>query len=328
MVEKTFRKAIEDYGLLKKRDSILLGVSAGPDSIFMLHQFLELRQEYKLNLVGVHFNHSLRKEADGEEDFIKQLCKSLKVRCISEKKDVKKFFKGNSLEQTARELRFDFFLKCSRQTKIKKISLAHHKDDLIETVLIRLIRGAGLRGLRGFLPKSKFKSLTVVRPLIQIRKKEIIDWLKRKKISYCIDKSNFEEKFFRNRIRLKLLPFLEEFNPNIADSLFNSSCTVAVDYEFMHAFSHEKFQALKTGIRYNGIQLNGEGLKKLPAAIFNNVIRIAVEELKGNVRSIEARHLDEIRDLVFNRPEASIVDLPSLIVKKEGKVISIQTLIL
>jgi len=128
-MEEIFKNTLKKYGLLKKKDKVILGISGGPDSIAMLYQFLNIHKEYKLQLVCAHFNHSLRVEADIEEKFISKICAKLGVKFISEKKDVKSFFKGDSLEQTARNLRLDFFMKISRQTKIKKIALAHHKDD-------------------------------------------------------------------------------------------------------------------------------------------------------------------------------------------------------
>ncbi len=324
-LEDIFKATLEEYSLIKRKDRLILGVSGGPDSLCLLYQFCKLKDRYKLHLVCVHFNHGLREEADSEEKFIKEICAKLKIPFISERKEVKKFFKGDSLEQTARNLRFDFFLKCSRQTKIKKVALAHHKDDLIETVLMRLIRGAGLRGLRGFLPKSRFKSLTLIRPLIGVDKQEILNWLKKEKIAYCIDKSNFEEKFFRNRIRLKLLPLLKELNPNIVNSLYNISRSISLDYDLIYNLAYQHFSALKRRQSHNGLSLDLGGLKKLAPAIFYNVIRIAIEEIKGNVRKIEIRHLDEIRDLVWVRPSGSIVDIPLALVKKEEKLLLIQS---
>lgn len=324
MLEESFRNTLKKYDLLKKKDKLILGVSGGPDSVAMLYSFLQLSQEYKLQLVCAHFNHGLRKDADEEEEFIKKVCKHQGIKFISEKKNVAKFFDGDSLEQTARNLRFDFFLKCSRAVKIKKLALAHHKDDLAETVLMRLIRGSGLRGLRGFLPKSRFKSLTVIRPMIELRKKEILDWLKKQDLSYCLDKSNLEDKFLRNRIRLKVLPFLGELNPKITDVLYSLARNVSLDYEFIEEFSRDKFLALKKKETRDGLGLSLAGLKNLNPAIFNNVIRIAITEVKGSTRKIDNRHLDEVRDLVFSRPQGSIVDLPSVLFKKEDKLIFVQ----
>jgi tRNA(Ile)-lysidine synthase len=324
MTAGRFRDTIKKFELLKKKDKVILGVSAGPDSVCMLHQFLVLAQEYKLRLVCAHFNHGLREEADREEQFIRDMCRELGLEFVSEKKDVNKFFKGDSLEQTARNLRFDFFLRCSRQTKIKKLALAHHKDDLAETVLMRLIRGAGLKGLRGFLPKTRFGSLTVIRPMLELKKQDILAWLKKENISYCLDESNLEDKFLRNRIRFELLPFLEKFNPNIVETLCNLSRTVALDYDFMYRFSYDVFLALKKKEAPRKLGLRLDGLKELAPAIFNNVIRIAIQELKGDTRRLDTRHLEEVRDLVFARPTGSLVDLPQIIVKKEENTLWIQ----
>lgn len=324
MLEELFKNTIEEYGLLKRKDKVILGVSGGPDSICLLYQFNNIARDYKLKLVCAHFNHSLRKEADDEENFIRNVCDNLNIKFISDKKDVAKFHQGDSLEQTARVLRYDFFLKCAQQVKIKKLALAHHKDDLAETILMRFLRGAGLRGLRGFLPKTKFKGLTVIRPFIGITKKEIIQWLKSEKIPYCVDKSNFEEKFFRNRVRLKLIPFLKEFNPNIEDTLYNLGRNVSVDYDFIYTYSRNSFEELKRGETKKGIKLDAQGLQKMPLAVLNNVIRIALEEIKGDIKRLEFRHLEEVRDLIFNRPQGSIVDLPGVIVKKDEGVLFIQ----
>jgi tRNA(Ile)-lysidine synthase len=285
-------------------------------------------KEYNLQLICAHFNHMLRPEADSEEEFVKTACKELGIKFVSEKKDVNKFFKGDSLEQTARNLRFDFFLKISRHFKIKKIALAHHKDDLVETVLMRIIRGTGLKGLRAFLPKSKFKGLTVIRPLVELSKREILEWLDDNNISYCVDKSNFEDKFLRNRIRLKLMPILAEINPSIAQNLCNLSASAALDYDFIYTFSRKEFEKIKRGETRKEIKLDLDELKKHHPAIVNNIIRIAFEELKGDTRRLELRHLDEVKDLIDNRPPESIVHLPAFSVRKEGKRLVIQALIL
>lgn len=324
LIEDIFLKTILRQGLIKKRDKLILGVSGGPDSICLLYLIYRLKESHKLYIVCAHFNHGLRADAVGEESFVKEICQELGIRCISETKDVSKFFTGDSLEQTARSLRFDFFLKCSRETRIKKIALAHHKDDLAETVLMRIIRGTGLRGLRGFLPKSKYKNLTVIRPLIEVRKKQIVDWLKKEKIPYCLDKTNFEDKFFRNRLRLEVIPFLEKFNSNIVDNLYNMAVHTAVDYDFLFKYSYGVFQSLRKEETKRDIKIDLEGLKKLPGAVYNNVIRIAIEELKGNIRKIESRHLAELNDLIMNRPVGSVVDLPALLVEKNDRFIQLK----
>jgi tRNA(Ile)-lysidine synthase len=193
---------------------------------------------------------------------------------------------------------------------------------------MRIIRGTGLKGLRAFSAKSKYKGLTVIRPLIELNKEDIVKWLENKNIAYCLDKTNFEDKFLRNRIRLKLMPLLSEINPSIAQNLYNLSASVSLDYDFIYSFSRKEFERLKRGETKREIRLDLEGIKENHPAIVNNIIRIAIEELKGNTRRLELKHLDEIRDLIDNRPLGSVVHLPELSVRKEEKRIIIQTLIL
>ncbi|MFO8052519.1 MAG: tRNA lysidine(34) synthetase TilS [Candidatus Omnitrophota bacterium] len=327
-LEEGFLKTIKEHNLLKKKDKILLGVSGGPDSIALLYNFINLQKDYNLKIVCAHFNHGLRKESDWEENFIKELCKNEEIDFISEKKNVNDFFSGDSLEQTARKLRFDFFLKVSRQIKIKKLALAHHKDDLAETVLMRIIRGTGLKGLRGFLPKSNFRSLTVVRPFINLEKKQILDWLGKKDISFCLDKSNQEVKFLRNKIRIKLLPQLKDINKSITDRLSDLAVNVGLDYDFIYSFSESKFRRLRQKRSGRGLSLSLKGLKELHPSIFNNVIRIAIEQIKGNTRRIDQNHLIEVKKLVLDGKEQASIHLPKIVIKKEKRTVSIQSLIL
>jgi tRNA(Ile)-lysidine synthase len=193
---------------------------------------------------------------------------------------------------------------------------------------MRLLRGSGLRGLRGFLPKSKYHGLTIIRPLIELNKEDILKWLEAKKINFCLDKSNFEEKFLRNRIRLKLIPLLKEFNPAIVDNLSSLSQILCLDYDFMYTYSQKIYEELKISETRCLIRLGLEKLKSLHPAILNSIIRIAIENLKGNTRRIELRHIEEVRDLILKRPLGSIVHLPDLAVKKEEKALIIQSLIL
>jgi tRNA(Ile)-lysidine synthase len=327
MIEETFKKTIEKYGLLERKDKLLLGVSGGPDSIFMLQQFVRMQREYKLYLVCAHFNHSLRVEADEEEDFVKKVCRDVGIKCVSEKKAVLKFFKGDSLEQTARNMRFDFFQKCANEFKIKKIALAHHKDDVVETTLMRIIRGTALRGLRGILPQSKLRGLTVIRPLIELRKKEILEWLHHNKVAYRLDKTNLEDKFFRNKIRLTLLPILEEFNPNIVNAVYHLCRLTSLDYECIYNLAKERYNRLKKQKGRHYVKLDINELKKLDSAIIFNVLRFAIEELKGDTRKLDLRHFEEMVDLLYHRPFLSIVDLPDLEVKKEENWLTIKNLL-
>lgn len=290
----------------------------------LLRLFIAIRQEYRLKLVCCHFNHGLRPEADAEECFVEGVCKELAVPFVSSKKYVAEHYQGDSLEQAARELRFDFFLACGRQFRIKKLALAHHKDDLAETVLMRLIRGSGLKGLQGFLPLSRYRSLTVIRPLIEAGKQDILAWLAACGAEYRVDASNDEEIFLRNKIRKKLVPLLREMNPDIITTLAQTARLIGQDYTYINTAGTRAYAALKKGETRTGVRLMLKGLQALDAALFGYVIRQAVEDVKGTTRRFELRHIDEIRDLVYNRPTGSIVDVPDIRVFKDDAHVRIE----
>ncbi len=316
-IEKIFLDNIKSNNLLNPHERIVLGISGGPDSICLLHLFIKYKDILKVNIIVAHFNHLLRDEADSEEEFVKELAQSNGLTFISEKKDVKKHFKGDSLEQTARHLRFDFFLKVCRKYKVKKIFLAHHLDDLVETVLIRFVRGTGLMGLRGILPVSKYNKMSLIRPLLGIEKKAILSWLKTNKVKYMVDLSNFDEVFLRNNIRLNLLPLFEKLNPSFKDNVSNLSQTISYDYDFLYSLALEKFEKVLLSHRGKYIKLDIRKLDKLHISLFFMVIRIAIDKLKGNLRRIELKHLKDIYSLANQGRVGSSIDLPFLKVRKD-----------
>ncbi|MBN2120179.1 MAG: tRNA lysidine(34) synthetase TilS [Candidatus Omnitrophica bacterium] len=314
-----FKTFIEENKLILPGEKLILGVSGGPDSLFLFHMALMLKNHQKNEFIVAHFNHLLRKEASREEEYVRSVCQKNNIALVSEKKDVRKLFKGDSLEQTARNLRYDFFLKTSRTYKIKKVVLAHHKDDLIETVLLRMLRGSGLSGLRGILPISKYKKIVVVRPLLFLEKKEITAFLTAREIKYLVDKSNFQEEFLRNKIRLRLLPVLSKISNSYKDNLYNLAKSIGWDYDFIHKQSLLAVQSAVLKESANIFEISFEKIAHLHRSLLNGSIRICLEWTKGNLRRVDSKHIDEIIDLIFERPVGSVVDIPDLKITKKEK---------
>lgn len=311
-VEEEFLKTIKKYSLIKPRDKVLLGVSGGADSMCMLMLFHMFKDRLKCRIRCAHFNHFMREESRADQEFVEKECSRLGIECVCGGKKVNDFFEGDSLEQTARNLRFDFFRKCARDFQTKRIALAHNKDDVAETVLMRIIRGTALKGLRGIMPASKMKNLKILRPLIGLNKTEITGWLQENKFSYVEDKSNREEVFLRNKIRLNLIPFLREFNPNITSALFNLGQISALDYEFIYECSEKFFRETKKrrGGRY--LKLCVEDLNRFSRAARANVILRAIEEIKGDTRRLESRHIDKVISFMDEGGVKGKIDLPGL----------------
>lgn len=314
-----FKNAVEEDSLLNTKEKIIAGVSGGPDSIFLFHMLCMWKKLHNTTLVVAHLNHLLRKESVREEEFVKNLCVKHKVTFVSERKNVLKYYRGDSLEQVARNLRYDFFLKVSRRFKIKKVALAHHKDDLVETILLRIMRGCGLLGLRGILPISKYKKILVIRPLLAFEKSQIIKYLDDKKITYMVDKSNLDDIFLRNKVRHHVIPFLLKSFPSLKDNLYSLAKNVRWDYDFIYGQAKGILEKTIITNKPNLLEIRLERAKQVHKALLNNLLRLSIEMAKGNLRKINSRHIDEVIDLIFNRPPNSIVDIPgvSVIKKKE-----------
>ena len=302
---------------LKKNENIILAVSGGPDSIFLLELFYVLKKSFKGKIIVGHFNHMLREESEEEVIFVKNMADKYGFEFVTEAKDVKAYYTGDSIEQTARHLRYDFFQKIAREFKVKKIVLGHHKDDLMETVLLRLIRGSGLMGLRAMQPLAKYKRIYLMRPLLQFEKTEIVDYLDSNKIKYVTDMSNFEDVYLRNRVRSKFIPLFVEANPNIKNAFLNLTTTLAKDYDYMHIQTVEAYKSVFISHKGLSLRIDSVKLLLLHPALISHVIRYCIEQVKGNLRRLELRHMAEIMDLLHKRPVRSVVDLPDCSAVKE-----------
>lgn len=207
--------------LVENGDRIVVGFSGGPDSVFLVEMLLKLREKIDFDIVLVHINHLLRgEEAQRDEDFSINYGKSKGLKVFARKINITSLGKekGLSLEEAGREARYSFYKEVLEKTNSNKIALAHNKDDQIETFMFRLTRGTGLSGLEGIATKRD----RYIRPISEIYKSEIVNYLDENNISYCIDSTNLENEFTRNSIRIDLIPFIEKrYNPKFKDKIFS-----------------------------------------------------------------------------------------------------------
>lgn len=207
--------------LVENGDRIVVGFSGGPDSVFLVEMLLKLREKIDFDIVLVHVNHLLRgEEAQRDEDFSINYGKSKGLKVFARKINITSLGKekGLSLEEAGREARYNFYKEVLEKSNSNKIALAHNKDDQIETFMFRLTRGTGLSGLEGIATKRD----RYIRPISEIYKSEIVNYLDENNISYCIDSTNLENEFTRNSIRIDLIPFIEKrYNPKFKDKIFS-----------------------------------------------------------------------------------------------------------
>ena len=304
MIFNKVSDTIKRYNLISKGDKVLVAVSGGADSLTLLYLLRSLATPLGFKLEIAHLDHMLRKGSIKDAEFVRSLAVKLGIPVFIGKIDVKKSGTKGSPEEIARNTRLDFLFKVAKEVKADKIALAHNLDDQAETVLMRILRGTGLYGLCGILPKRKIYGFEVIRPLIRIQRQEIESYLKKRKIKWRIDPSNRQDIYFRNKIRNKLIPLLEKcYNPNIKDALSNMAEGIAFDYDYLN-------RAALRVVKGKRGRVNLAAFLKMHPAMQRLVLRLSISKLQGSTRRISSQHIKEIEDLITNRPINSIVDLP------------------
>lgn len=287
---------IKEYGMLCENDKVIVAVSGGPDSICLLHILYSIREKFNLKLYAAHVNHCLRgEEADKDEEYVKEFCKKLGIECFAKRVDINKLAeeRGLSSESAGRESRYEFFDELLKKLNAQKIALAHNANDQAETVLMRIIRGTGMEGLTGIKP---IRGNIFIRPLINIKREYIEKYCMENNLLPRIDKTNLESIYTRNKIRLELIPYLQNnFNKDIVNVLNRLVSTIAVDNSYLEKISEERYNKYcekkdEKVIIYKDAFNEDE-------AILNRILRKAIIRLKGDLYNIEKVHIKDILNL-------------------------------
>jgi len=311
LLEKV-KKAISSGRLIGHGDKILMAVSGGPDSVAMAHVLNELKRELMFDLFMGHLNHGARgKDSDEDAEFVLSLGKEMAIDTFVEKIDVEKERKRLKLsfQEAARNQRQLFLESLLNKLGADKIALGHTADDQVETVLINLFRGSGMKGLCGMEPVRKH----YIRPLFDCYKSEIIQFLQSSNLKYREDKSNFKKEYLRNRIRLDLIPQLErEYNPRIKESLFETSFLIREEDSFLSALTEIEFKKIIRGQNHNEgrVELAGAEFMKFPPAIQRRLVRHAVQTVKGDLRKLSFSHVQEVIELITDGRSGKKISLP------------------
>jgi len=245
MLFEQVKRTIDRYHLLEKGDRLIVGVSAGVDSMVLLHLLNAFREAFDLSLIVAHVNHGLRpEESEKEAELVQKESVRLGLPFEYGQFNVKEFQKlgGLSPQDAARRIRFHFFYDLLQRHHAQKIALGHNADDQVETVLLRLIRGSGLQGLKGILPIRGGK---VIRPLLEVGRGGIESFAIEKKISSLVDSSNLKKDYLRNRIRLALIPLIErEYQPNFKEAVLRTSIILREENDYLEKGAEEAYQKI------------------------------------------------------------------------------------
>ena len=264
--------------MVRPGETVLLGVSGGPDSMALLHIMSELAPRLGFGIAVAHLNHDIRPEAELEESFVNDVCYKLGVVCFTRKVSVGKLAgeRKTGLEETGRYVRYGFFEELRQEIGGHRIATAHHRDDVAESVLLHLVRGSGIKGLRGILPVNGF----IIRPLLPVRKQELLQYLELKQICYCCDETNSDEYYVRNRIRHKLLPLLkQEFNPRIVDKLYQLASIAGKENQVMEEQTELVWNEVRLEEEQGTVVLDNRVLADIPQGLRRRIVQKALNQL-------------------------------------------------
>ncbi|MHC4307530.1 MAG: tRNA lysidine(34) synthetase TilS [Planctomycetota bacterium] len=250
-LRKQVAGVIREYNLFNTNDRVLLGVSGGPDSVALMSLIYNTNRTYPpySEIFIAHLNHSIRgRESDEDEQFVNTLAEKYEMTLIAEKRDIREIARERkmSLEEAARDERYKFFESAAEKVGANVIAVGHNADDNAETILHRIIRGTGITGVSGIRPKRKLtpvSTINLVRPLLYTWRKEIIAYLKEENLSYRVDSTNIEKDKLRNRIRIELIPHLEEnYNAKVKKSLVTLGETAVQNCDYLEAKAKALFE--------------------------------------------------------------------------------------
>ena len=302
-------RTIARYELLKGGERVLVAVSGGPDSMALLHALWDMRRESRLQLVVAYLDHGLRTEAAAEQSLVRQTAAGLGLPFVTERADVRALREKMhlSLQEAAREARYSFFLKAAFEFSAEKIALGHTADDQAESVLMRLLRGSGTRGLAGIPPKRDDR---IIRPLIEVWRREVESFLRERNIPFREDASNRSFHFLRNRIRHELVPLLETYNPRIRQILLQTAERFRLEEEYWQKLILEKFSSLGRNQETGGVRLDIPLLAALPVPLRLRAFRRAVETILGHLRGFSFPHFQAVESLCQNPAPHKKIRLP------------------
>lgn len=319
------KRTIDRYKMLSPGDTVLVGVSGGPDSMALLYLLLDIREEYGVTLKIAHLNHGFRQEAVQEAEFVVKMASSLGLEAIIRTIDVPavKEREGLSAQEAARSVRYAFFEETARNTGSNKVALAHTSDDQAETVLMRLLRGAGPLGLSGIPPvRETGVPGTIIRPLIDCSRKEVEGYISEKNIPFVTDSSNLKMDYLRNRVRMELIPFLEGYNPNIKDTMVRTAELAGMDNQFLDMEVEKAFTSCQLPVvsgqeNSEDVTMAFKSLKSLHPAISSRVIRKGILAVKGDLKRISFQHISDVLNLIHSGEGRWSLHLPDITVSRE-----------
>lgn len=300
-MEEKILKTIKKYNLISNGDKIVVAVSGGPDSMCLLNILKNLRPKFSTELFVAHINHMIREEADSETEYVKNYCEKNNIKCFIKRANVLEMAKEQKkgTEEMGRIVRYDFFEYVANEVSANKIAIAHTENDNAETILMNLMRGASLEGLKGIEPiRGKY-----IRPLIECNREEIEKYCEINKLDPKFDKTNNDNTYTRNKIRNLLIPYIKkEFNPNIIETLNRLAVLARQDATYFNKIVKENYADILLYENINNLNENLEKhiildlkkFNKLEYVIKSRVLLYTINKLLGTTKGIEKINIEDM----------------------------------
>jgi tRNA(Ile)-lysidine synthase len=294
-----------------KRQPLLVGVSGGPDSLCLLG----VLQELGYPLVVAHYDHRLRPDSGADAERVRAVAEGRGLAFVLGAGDVREMAQAGrqSIEEAARVARYRFLFQAAREAQAQAVAVAHTADDQVETVLMHLLRGSGLGGLKGMLPCSSLAEfdpqIPLVRPLLETWRDETLEYCRENGLEPIFDPSNADTTFFRNRLRHELIPNLQSYNPQVKPVLLRMASVLSGDYAQLQASAGQAFTA---GLRERGagfLAFDLDAMRAYPPGLARTVIRQAVGELRPGLRDIDFASIERALEFIQSPPAARHIDL-------------------
>lgn len=293
-------RTIEKYNLIQNGDKIVIGVSGGPDSICLLHILNSIKEKYNLQLYVAHINHMIRENAKIDEEYVIQFCKEINVPVYVAHIDVLSIAKQQkiSTEEAGRNERYKFFDEILEKTASNKIAIAHNSNDKAETVIMNMLRGSGVSGLKGIEPKRDNK---YIRPLIEMSRAEIENYCKENNLKTRHDESNDENIYSRNKIRNIVIPYIKrEFNENIVNTINRLSEVATEESEYINKIVETEYNNICVEKKEDEITLDLKKFNNLDLVIKRRLILYTINDLQHHTKGIEKVNIEDIIKLCSN----------------------------
>ncbi|MBA4495805.1 tRNA lysidine(34) synthetase TilS [Paenactinomyces guangxiensis] len=331
MFLELLKQEIEQHQLLKQGETVLVGVSGGPDSIALLHGLHQLSPDYGWSLFVIHVNHQLRgKESDEDAHYVEDCCEKWNIPCRIERVDVSGVIAagGGNKQATARRLRYEAFQNAAESFNADKLALAHHADDQAETILMRFIRGTGVAGLKGMDRVRSWNGIQLIRPLLGISRQEIESYCAERDLHPRFDQSNLSLTYTRNQVRLQLIPMLTTYNPQVKEAILQLSEVVREEEKVWDQLVQDAFKEILVKKSDSSITLDVSSFLHFPVALQRRIVKLILScLLRQGTSEATLDSIEQVRKVSIHKNPSVSIDLPGRIkVEREYQLLRIKVL--